>query len=258
MWDISAFVGAWPFRFLPDAVDPEVLKNRLHQWGVTRAFVSPFEAMLHADPMPINAFWSSRLAASAFFRFVPVVNPSLPISAECLLEEVRRLPGNPSAIRLHPNYHGYTLDSDTVQNFVRKAGEAGLPVIVQIQMQDLRGMNPLLRVADTEPASVLRLALACPETAIVAAGIRWGHANTLAKSAAETPEHRLYLETSHLEFVDPIRRFIDQFGPERLLSGSHAPLLTPASLQIKQDVARLTKVERSAITLENAQKAGFR
>lgn len=258
MWDVSAFVGAWPFRHLPDATCPEALEKRLRQWGVTRAYVSPLEALLQADPMPSNQYWAGRLAQSDFFRLIPVLNPSLPIAAEGALDTLRSLPGKIAAVRLHPTYHGYTLDSEPVLHLTQAAGEQNLTVVVQLQMQDVRGMSPLLRVADTDPNSVLDLALACPNTSVVAAGVRWGAANALAKNAAESVNHRLYLEISHFEFVDPIRRFIDQHGIERLLAGSHAPLLTPAALRMKLDFARLTPSERKAIATENAQKAGFR
>lgn len=258
MWDVSAFVGTWPFRHLPNAGNSEALEKDLRRRGVTRAYASPLEALFHLDPMPANHSWASRLADSDFFRFVPVLNPSLPTDAAQTLAAVQRLPGQISAVRLHPNYHGYTLDSDAARTLTRKAGEAGLTVMVQVQMQDLRGMHPLVRVPDTDPASILHLARACPETAVVAAGVRWGPANALAKAAAEEENHRLFLEVSHLEYVDPIRNFLDKFGTDRLLAGSHAPLLTPASLQVKLDAARLTTDERVAITTGNAGKAGFR
>ncbi|MES2461324.1 MAG: amidohydrolase family protein [Armatimonadota bacterium] len=256
MWDVSAFVGVWPFRQLPDAGNQNALEKRLRECGITRAYVSPLEALFHADPMPVNAVWASRLADSDFFRFVPVLNPSLPLDAEQTLAKLRELPGSLAAIRLHPNYHGYSLDSEAVRLLTRKAGEAGLPVIVQVQMQDVRGMHPLVRVPDTDPATVLALASECPETTIVAAGVRWGAAKALAKGAAETSD-RLYLEISHMEYVDPIRQFIDQFGTDRLLPGSHAPLLTPAALKMKLDAARLSPNERESIAIGNARKAGF-
>ncbi len=257
MWDVSAFVGTWPFRHLPDAGAPEALERSVRQWGVTQACVSPLEALLHTDPMPVNEYWAARLADSPFFRFVPVLNPSLPVDPEHALDAIRLLPTKTTAVRLHPNYHGYALGSDTVHTLTRKAGEQGLAVIVQVQMQDVRGMHPQVRVADTNPADILPLALACPDTTVIAAGLRWGHANSLAKKAAEAADHRLYLEISHLEYVDPLRQFLDQFGADRLLAGSHAPLLTPAALRMKLDAARLTADEREAITAGNARKAGF-
>jgi predicted TIM-barrel fold metal-dependent hydrolase len=258
MWDVSAFVGAWPFRHLPDTDSPTALEKRLRQWGVTQAYVSPLEALLDADPMPMNRLWASRLAESSFFRLVPVLNPSLPTDAERVLSEIRILPGDISAVRLHPNYHSYSLGEDAVRVLTQKAGEQGVIVIVQVQMQDIRGMHPLLRVTDTDPGSILALARACPDTTVVAAGLRWGPANNLARNAAEEADHRLYIEISHLECVDPLRRFIDQFGTDRLLSGSHAPLLTPAALRMKLDAARLSADEREAVTTGNARKVGFR
>jgi hypothetical protein len=257
MWDVSAFVGAWPFRHLPDTDSPDALETRLRHWGVTQAHVSPLEALLHTDPMPINRLWASRLTQSSFFRFVPVLNPSLPTDAKRVLTELSMLPSDVSAVRLHPNYHNYALDSDAVLALTRMAGEQGRIVIVQVQMQDVRGMHPLLRVTDMDPGGIVALARACPDTTIVAAGLRWGPANNLARTAAETTDHRLYMEISHLEFVDPLRRFIDQFGTDRLLSGSHAPLLTPAALRMKLDAARLSAGEREALTTGNARKAGF-
>ncbi|HVK06958.1 MAG TPA: hypothetical protein VM490_26055 [Armatimonadaceae bacterium] len=262
MWDVSAFVGAWPFRRLDDARSPGTLEARLRRWGVTRgAFVSPLDALFAADPMPANAAWAERLAGPAFFRLVPVLNPALPGWERALEEGVPALPGGAAirAVRLLPGYQGCAPDAEAARDLTRRAGAAGLAVIVQAQMQDARGAHPLARVPDADPRAILTLARACPETTVVAAGVRWGAANALAREAAEggdgTP--RLFIETSHLEYVDPIRRFLDEFGAARLLAGSHAPILTPAALRMKLDAARLTPEERDAITDGNLKKAGL-
>src|SRR5207245_2680029 len=110
------------------------------------------------------------------------------------------------------------------------------------------------QVPDVEWRQALALARACPETAILIAGIRWTEANALREEAVEMP--RLYLETSHLEYVDPLRRFLDRWGAERLLIGTHAPLFTPSAARLKLQLAQLSEAEREAL-VRNAAELGL-
>ena len=61
----------------------------------------------------------------------------------------------------------------------------------------------------------------------------------------------LWLEISHLEYVDGLGRFVRDWGTERLLFGTHAPLFTPTAAAFKLKYSTLTPSERTAIAEEN-------
>lgn len=252
MLDASAFLGEWPFRSLA-ATDPDSLRQLLVAEGFTGACVSPLAGLFQADPEPANREWAERLRGDVFYRFVPVLNPTLPgaVAALTALRERERA----VAVRLHPNYHGYRPTEPCCLALARAAAELRLPVLLQLRMQDLRSMHPLAQVPDVSWRESLALAQACPKTSLVIAGAKWGEANSLRKEGRELP--RLFLETSHLEYVDPLRRFLDSWGADRLLIGSHAPLFTPAAARLKLSLARLSPVEREALTHSGAMQLGL-
>ncbi len=251
MWDMSAFVGEWPFRRLPDT-RPDALAARLRAEGVERAFVSPLEGLFDGDPQPANERWAARLKALPFFRFVAVINPALPGWEGALAASQERL--GAAAVRLHPNYHGYALDGEKVHALMRGAAERDLPVYISLRMQDRRSQHPLAPVPDVLARDALALCRAHPDTTAILAGARWGELNELRPALADLP--RLYLELSHLEWVDGVHRFVGQWGAERLLWGTHAPLFTPTAARLKVEKARLSRAERDALVRGNARQIG--
>jgi uncharacterized protein len=242
MWDYSAFVGTWPFRELGEC-SPERLERLLRSEGFRGAHVSPLDALLHADPAPSNARWGALLRGRAFFRFIPVLNPRLPGWRETL--DARRQEWGAAGIRLLPGFHGYALTDDRATAAARAAAGCGLPVYVQLRMQDARSAHPLLQVPDTDWRDVPALARRCPGTTLIVAGAKWAEARGLAAAFAELP--RLFLELSHLEYVDGLSRFVRECGAARLLVGTHAPLFVPASARLKIEHARLSAADRTAI-----------
>src|SRR5579872_1862425 len=131
MLDASAFIGEWAFRRLSHTT-VETLEARLRQEGIEAALVSPLEGLLHADPQPANASWGERLRGFPFFRFAPLLDPTLP-NRERSFNACRD--DGAAAVRLVPNYHRYFLADERVGGLVRAAGESRLPVIVQLRMQ---------------------------------------------------------------------------------------------------------------------------
>jgi predicted TIM-barrel fold metal-dependent hydrolase len=249
MWDTSVFLGHWPFRPLPDST-PERLEACLRKEGITRAFVSPLEALFYGDPQQANRFWGERLRDSAFWQFVPVVNPGL-TGWERALDTCREDLGA-AAIRLHPNYHGYGLDSERVRDLMEAAATHQLPVLIQLRMQDARAMHPLAQVPDLDWHDALALARRCPETTTVLVACTWSEWSQAAKEAADMAN--LYFDISYAESVDGIHRFVDRWGVDRLLFATHAPLFIPASARLKVEQARLTPEQRQALVQGNAER----
>src|SRR4051794_19252925 len=105
MWDSSAFIGEWPFRRLADTT-PVSLERRMRREGIERAYVSPLTGLFDTDPQPANAAWGASLHNYPFFRFVPVLNPTLPGWERSL--RACRENWSAAGVRLHPNYHGYS------------------------------------------------------------------------------------------------------------------------------------------------------
>jgi hypothetical protein len=131
--------------------------EKLRRAGVTQAWTGSFEALLADDLAEVN----TRLTADCH-RFgngllLPFgcVNPALPDWQEELRRcaEVHRMRG----IRVHPNYHGYTLSSPPFAELLRAATERRLLVQITVQMQDERTQHPLVRAAPVNISGLPKL-----------------------------------------------------------------------------------------------------
>ena len=181
--------------------------------------------------------------------FCAVLNPMLANWRQSLAES--QVEGA-RAIKLHPNYHVYSLDARPACELLAAAGEARLPVIIQLRMQDMRSHHPLCRIPDVPVAAALDAARAAKDTQIVLGGIRF--AEMTAQAAAITALPNLWVDLSQVEHSDGMRQAITKVGIDRLVLGTHAPLFNMRSALLKMDEGLLTEHERSVITRENPRR----
>ncbi len=105
--DTNVNLSRWPFRRTP-CDETSALIERLKRSGITRAWAGSLDGVFHRDIGGVN----QRLFAECqeYKSLIPfgTVNPTLPDWEEDLrrCHEDYAMPG----IRLHPNYHGYTLE----------------------------------------------------------------------------------------------------------------------------------------------------
>ena len=155
-------------------------------------------------------------------------------------------------IRLHPNYHGYKLESAEFAKLLRRAAERHLVVQLAVIMEDERMMHPLLRVPQVDTASLARLIKDTPSLRLVlvnALGVLREPALNELIAAGE-----VYVEISMLESVAGIEKLLQQVPLERILFGSHAPLFYFESALLKLKESVLTQEQLKAIQAGNAQR----
>lgn len=246
--DVNAYVSRWPFRRL-QADDPADLVSQLRRSGVKRAWVGNLEALLSKDTAGVNA----RLAETCQREgdlLVPFgsVNPSLPDWEEDLrrCNEVHHMPG----IRLHPNYHGYTLEDGRFRRLAHAAHERGLLLQIAAEMEDSRTQHPLLQVPPVELSPLGELAKNLPELPIV-----------ILNSSVSTPlatrlagAGQVYFDTARQEGLAGINRALTSIPLERLLFGSFAPLFYYQANLYKLRESVLTEAQLSAIAFGNADR----
>lgn len=256
MIDVSVFSDNWPFRSLPETTLVS-MGNYLSQHGISCALASSVRGIFHEDPQRVNrllSWWYRKILKkrSMSLDFVPVcvLNPTLYDWQQNL--QVCHEGYEAGAIKLHPNYHIYHLTDGAARELLTACGEAGLPVIVQMRMQDARSHHPLMQVPDVDINEVLEAAATTPQTQFVIGGIKWGEASGKANDINALPN--VWLDISQCEIVDVLRRLIRLFGAKKLLFGTHAPFFYVKSALLKLEEARLTEEERELITERNARE----
>jgi uncharacterized protein len=251
MIDTNVNLFRWPFRRLIGD-DPAELVARLGKKGVTQAWAASFEGLFCRNVAGVNA----RLAAACrehgrnFLVPFGCVNPRLPDWEEDLrrCQEIHRMPG----IRLHPNYHGYSLAEPAFGELVRMAASRGLLVQIALSMEDPRTQFPLMQVPPVDPTPLADLLPQFPKLCLVLlnAGY-WGGSVTPHVSKIKEAGN-VYFDIAMNERVGGLPRLIEQTSSARVVFGSHYPFFYFESAVLKVRSAGLPQDQELAITERNA------
>ena len=248
--DTNVYLSRWPFRRLPDD-EPAALVARLRKHGVTEAWAGSFDGIFHKDIGGVNARLVEECRRHGPGVLVPFgsVNLILPDWEEDLrrCHEQYRMPG----IRVHPNYHGYTLNDARFAELLRMAAARGLAVQLVVQMEDDRMQHPLMKIPPVDLAPLAKLAEATPKLRLMLLnGLR--SLNTAAvKSLARMPAVRF--EFAMLDGVNGVGRAVEGVSADRVLFGSHAPFYYFESALLKVKEAGLPPETADKICQRNAR-----
>ena len=244
--DCNANLGNWPFRRLRYN-DPAGLVQRLGRIGVQRAWVTLLDAVLLQDVHTANAPLAQMVHGCGALTPIATVNPTWPAWERDLAECAQELGFR--AVRVLPNYHGWTLGATLSQELLAGADELGLLVQITVRICDERQHHPLMVVPPVDLAALPELAATHPRVPIVLANVG-GEVAALARAGLPPNVH---VELSHIEGVNGIRRLVDLLGVERVLFGTHAPCFNPEAAQLKVfRESELTAAEIAAISHGNA------
>ncbi|QDS94536.1 Amidohydrolase [Roseimaritima multifibrata] len=249
--DVNVYLSRWPFRRLPHD-DPKSLVRKLRQRGIDQAWAGSFDGLLHKDLSAVN----SRLVADCEEHgkglLVPVgsVNPMLPDWQEDLrrCHEVHGM----QTIRIHPNYHGYTLDSDHCNQLFQAAQDRGLNVQLVLAMEDTRVQHPLMQVPVVDTAPLEAVVKKYPRLPLIImnnyVAVKSGQASDLAKAG------NVYFEISHFETVGALENWVQAVPLQRLLFGSYFPFFDLEASLLKFQESKLGGLATSAIQAGNAER----
>jgi predicted TIM-barrel fold metal-dependent hydrolase len=133
--DTHAYLGHWPFRQTAGNTPAETIAA-LRRGNVVQGWAGTFEGLLHKDVSGANARLAEACRREGEGLLAPFgsVNPTLPDWEE----DVRRCHEafKMSGIRLHPNYHGYTLDDERFVRLLSLAAQRKLIVQLVAALDD--------------------------------------------------------------------------------------------------------------------------
>jgi hypothetical protein len=240
--DVNFATGHWPFRDLPK-LDGKALKQR----GITQALTGSLEALLTRDIAAVNA----RLAAvsqgsGGVLLPAGTLHPLLPAWREDL-RRCREEHGM-KVIRLHPNYHGYTLIDPIFAEVLDAVIEAGLALQIVAQVEDQRTQHPLVQVAPVDLKPLPELLAARPKARVMVL-----NANAAMITTALRGCDSLWLDCAMIEGVGGLENTLRAWPLEKLCLGTHAPFFYPESSLLKLVESELTEAQMAALTNGNAR-----
>jgi predicted TIM-barrel fold metal-dependent hydrolase len=247
--DTNVYLSRWPTRRLP-ADETRQLITRLNNHGVTAAWAGSFESLLHKDVGGVNARLAADCAAQDGGLLVPfgTVNPTLPDWEEDLRRcaAVHKMPG----IRLHPNYHGYTLDDPRFARLLDLAAASKLLVQIAVRMEDPRTQHRLLMVPDVDPTPLVALIPKLPT-------LRVQLINALTSVRPDLIDKlvaagNVSVEIAMLEGINGITKLLSHVPLERVLFGSYFPFYAFEAAKLKLQESALGEAQRAAIKAGNA------
>lgn len=246
--DTHVYLGAHPCRTSTWA-EPLTLAGQLRKRGVGQAWAGSFEALLHRDVAAVNARLV-QMCGKAADLLMPVgcVNPTLPAWQDDLKRCAEK--HGMKALRLHPNYHGYSLDDPRFGQLLALAADHRLLVQVVAQMEDQRTQPPQLqaRPVDLKPLPELLARLAGVRVMVL-------NASALMVTTALRGCTRLWMDFAMLEGAGGVETLLQSWPPNKLCFGSYAPFFYWESAQLKLQESAIEGAAMEAITRKNAAQA---
>lgn len=224
--DTNISLFHWPFRRLP-LDETAALVGALQSLQVTQAWAGSFEGLLHRDLAGVNARLARACAEHPLLVPIGSINVELPgweRDLERCIDE-HDMPG----VRVHPNYHGYTLDDPRFAELIERATQAGRFVQVAAALEDTRTQHPHLQVPDVDlaPLAAVLRRVSGARVQILNARLR----GALLEKLIETPG--IWFDTARVEGTHGVPQLVAQAGPARVMLGTHAPFLIPQAALIR-------------------------
>ncbi len=250
--DVHVYVSRWPTRRMRGDETPELVEI-LAQGAVSEAWAGSFEALMFKDIAAVNARLAEECERHGRGRLIPfgAVNPKLPAWEEELrrCQERYRMPG----IRLHPNYHHYTLRDPDFVRLLEAAAERGLIVQIAAWMEDERRQIPLMRApaVDLAPLPALLERLPRARVMVLNGFLSVQRAPALVPLARSD---RVAFDFAMLDGMMELRNLIGAAGLDRVVFGSYSPMFYLESALLKVQEAALSGAEQEGVFRADARR----
>ena len=233
--DVSALVGAYPFRELPHP-DAGTLIGVLDREEIPRAWVGHLPTAFHRDPRKGNDSLYRDLAPHrSRLDPAPVVRPDWPGWEG---ELARAVDEGAAAIRAYPAHWGFGPQHPALAALAHACASRKLPILLTVRFEDSRQRHAIDVAGDLPAATIRELARAGTGARIVV--IAAGRATIEEVHWGLTPEERelVWYDTSWIwgPPTDDFAHLIRRIGALRFVYGTGWPL-------------RLAQVSRANLSL---------
>ena len=247
--DTNVSLFQWPCRRLP--LDrTEALVEKLRQHGFSEAWAGNFEGILHRDVAGVNERLAEecRRVGGGLLKPFGSINPTLPDWEEDLRRCHEKF--GMRGIRLHPNYHGYSLSDPRFARLLALATERNLLVQIAVLMEDTRTHIELMRVADVDVTPLPDLMARTPRARV----LLLNSGKILQRpSERQVATRGLFYDTARIDGSGEVGRWARALPPGSIVFGTHAPFFIFESALIKIDESGLSPEDARAVLVGNSR-----
>lgn len=246
--DVNALFGHWPIQRRRYHTLAE-LDAAYERCQIDEVWLSAAESILAPDPMEHDLQLFRSLRGHPRFRPVLTLRPTLRYRTEKLLVEAESgIDGmRPVACKVFPNYHSYPVNGPEMETAALVAKAFRCPLLVQIQLNDIRSQPPVMEVAPVDVTALAEFARKHPELNIIALSVTSGELKNLKSGGPH-----LHADMAFLDGKDALTGADEIVGAERLCFGSMAGLAYPEAALLK-----LFWTDLGAETIRRIAEAGW-
>jgi predicted TIM-barrel fold metal-dependent hydrolase len=247
--DVNVFLGSYPFRRVPGTSTRAVL-DAMTRIGVDQAWVTHLPGLLWRDPAEGNAWLYETGRQEPRLRPVAAVHPGLPEWKRVLAAAVdARVP----AIRCDPTWYGLDPAGGEIRRLGAAAGEAGLPLMLAVRLEDGRQRHPLDRAAELPAAAVRALLRSDPWVRLIVTHADRGFIEEVHFGSTPEEAERIWWDICWIwgPPEDHLATLVGTIGIDRFVFGSGMPLRIPDNSVAKLDLLDLPPDQREWIEHRN-------
>jgi predicted TIM-barrel fold metal-dependent hydrolase len=249
--DVSAFLGAYPWRKVP-GTSAEAVLAAMARTAIDAAWVSHLPSFFWRDPMEGNAWLYEVAGRSDRLAAVPAIHPGLPLWEQ---ELDRAAQAGVPAVRADPTWYGIDARGTEMVRLAQACGSLGMPLMLAVRLEDGRQRHPNDRIDELPPWAVRSLIRSDPSVRLIVT-----HAErTFIEEVhfGSTPEEaaRIWWDITWVwgPPEDHLATLLETIGPARFVFGTGQPLRIPENPVAKLDLLDLPAAQRAAIESGNAE-----
>jgi hypothetical protein len=252
--DVNAFVGAYPFRRVP-GTSPEALLRAMDRIKVEQAWVTHLPGVFWRDPAAGNPWLYETTANNTRLQAVPAVHPGLEGWKDVLTEASAA--GVP-AVRCDPTYYGLDPIGAEMLALARACGDAGVPLMLAVRLEDARQRHPNDRAAELPPWAVRSFLRSHSNLHLIVTHADRPFIEEVHFGSTPEESSRIWWDLSWIwgPPEDHLEILLRTIGVERFVFGTGQPLRLPETSVAKIDLLDLSQEQRAAIESENATRIG--
>ena len=247
--DVSAFVGAYPFRRVP-GTSPDALLRAMDRIKVEQAWVTHLPGVFWRDPAAGNPWLYETTAKHDRLVAVPAVHPGLEGWKDVLGEA--KAAGVP-AVRCDPTFYGLDPTGAEMLALARACGAEGMPLMLAVRLEDARQRHPNDRAGELPPWAVRTLVRSQSDLHLIVTHADRPFIEEVHFGSTPEESARIWWDISWVwgPPEDHLETLLGTIGVERFVFGTGQPLRLPETSVAKLDLLDLSKEQRAAIESQN-------